>query len=200
MLELVVRTVAFMSPRTTGMGHTKSMATTENGLSSVPTTSGENPVPLTRRQLRELEMQQQDTSVVEDEFTSLPVVAEEDDTSVNDTGLPSLFGDDESTKKKKVEAPVEPAPYAREAPAAKFLDRPEVKRIPMRPAEPRYDAPPRAYTPPFSRAVDARAEWTSSQKTKVLAFSALYFALIGGIVFGTFSMFFSLAGPALQSM
>jgi hypothetical protein len=76
--------------------------------------------PLTRREIREREAALEATKVdatviVEDvEPVEVPVAPP------SDSGLPSLFGDDKKEEVK--EAPVVPASYAREAPAAKYLE------------------------------------------------------------------------------
>lgn len=138
-----------------------------------PEPNANSGVPLTRRQLRELEMAEAEMAseshviVEEDVVAPSPVPA-----PVNDSGLPSLFGDDEKEEVK--EEPVVAASYAREAPAAKYLDKAPVRRvIPPAPAA------PRSHTAPVVRAGSAKQEsWTTGAVIKVVSLSVLYFGLI----------------------
>jgi hypothetical protein len=75
--------------------------------------------PLTRREIREreaaLEAAKMEANVIIEDVEPAAHVA-----PPSDSGLPSLFGDDKKEEVKEV--PVVPAVYAREAPAAKYLE------------------------------------------------------------------------------
>lgn len=89
---------------------------------TTPENASTTEAPLTRREIREREAAEaaaraEASVTVEDaevEVEEIPVAPP------SDSGLPSLFGDDK--KEEVVEAPILAAAYAREAPAAKYLE------------------------------------------------------------------------------
>jgi len=152
-------------------------------MSTTPPDSNQNEsggsTTLTRRELREREMQQQ--AVVAESET--PELVKEPELMLDmptppkreDNGLPSLFGDD--PEEEKVEEQIIAAPYAREAPAAKYLDE-SPRRIIIPPA-------PSSYQPQRQYVANNHAsgeQWTTKAKLLVIFLSILYTGLM--IAFG----------------
>lgn len=133
-----------------------------------PENASHSEAPLTRRQLRERESVEADAHVIIEDVEPEAATA----APVSDSGLPSLFGDDEKEEVK--EEPVVAAPYAREAPVAKYLDETPARRIiPPAPVA----AHPQQHQRPVPKAVPHKEEWTTGAMIKVVAFSLLFVGL-----------------------
>jgi hypothetical protein len=91
---------------------------------------------------------------------------------VSDSGLPSLFGDDEKEEVK--EEPVVAASYAREAPVAKYLDEVPARRVIPPAASVTVHQQPQRHAP---SAPLRKESWTTGAIIKVVAFSLLYAGL-----------------------